>query len=175
MGVIFKKNKRGQIWVETVIYTLIAFAIIALVLSFVKPKIGEVQDKTIIDQSLGMIKDIDAIILEVTRGGVGNKRKIELGIKKGILRIEPKEKRIVFEMDSDYIYSEPGQDVHYGDTVVRTESRGEINRITLTNTYEEYGLQYNGDENTKSLNKASTPYQMYISNEGNGVINIEVN
>ena len=50
-------KKNGQVWVETVIYTLIAFSLIAAVLAFVKPKIDELQDKAIIEQSIGMIKE----------------------------------------------------------------------------------------------------------------------
>ena len=38
-------KKRGQVWVETVIYTLIALALIGTVLAFVKPKVEEMQDK----------------------------------------------------------------------------------------------------------------------------------
>ena len=54
----YTKNKRGQIWVETMVYTLIAFALIGLVLAFVKPKIQETQDKAIIEQSVNILKDI---------------------------------------------------------------------------------------------------------------------
>ena len=43
-------SKHGQVWVETVIYTLIAFALIGTVLTFVKPKIEEMQDSAIISQ-----------------------------------------------------------------------------------------------------------------------------
>ena len=49
------KRKKGQIWVETVIYTLIAFAMIGLALSFVKPKIDEIQDRGIIEQSITLL------------------------------------------------------------------------------------------------------------------------
>ena len=45
-------NKRGQVWVETVIYTLIALVMIGLVLSFVQPKIMELQDKATLQQSI---------------------------------------------------------------------------------------------------------------------------
>ena len=43
-----KRGVNGQVWVETVTYTLIAIVMIGLVLSFAKPKIEELQDKTII-------------------------------------------------------------------------------------------------------------------------------
>ena len=55
-------KKRGQVWIETVTYTLVAFVLIGLVLSFVKPKIEELQDQAIIEQSTSMIKEIDSIL-----------------------------------------------------------------------------------------------------------------
>ena len=45
-------GSKGQIWVETMVYTLIAFALIGIVLMFVKPKIEEIQDTSIIEQSI---------------------------------------------------------------------------------------------------------------------------
>jgi len=68
------KQKRGQVWVETVIYTLIAFVMIGLVLAYAKPKIEELQDKALIEQSIEMMKDIDSTILRM--GGAGNQRLI---------------------------------------------------------------------------------------------------
>jgi len=77
-------KKRGQVWIETVTYTLVAFILIGLILSFVKPKIEELQDQAIIEQSTLILKEIDSIISEVKEEGIGNKRKIEISLKKFI-------------------------------------------------------------------------------------------
>ena len=77
------KNKRGQVWVETVIYTLIAFTLMGLVLAFVVPKIEETQDRGIIEQSIQVLQDIDSLIRNL--GGPGNQRTPEIGISKGTL------------------------------------------------------------------------------------------
>ena len=87
-------NKKGQIWVETVVYTLIAFTLIGLVLTFAKPKIEEIQDKGLIEQSIKVLDDIDLIIK--TLGGSGNQRLIMLGISKGTLNIDGKNDRLFF-------------------------------------------------------------------------------
>jgi len=47
---MIKSKKKGQVWIETVTYTLIAFVLIGLILAFVKPKIDELQDKALIDR-----------------------------------------------------------------------------------------------------------------------------
>src|SRR3989344_7977654 len=56
------RQTKGQIWVETVVYTLIAFTLIGLVLAFIKPKIEEIQDKGIVEQSVSVLQDMDSII-----------------------------------------------------------------------------------------------------------------
>ena len=166
-------NKKGQIWVETVIYTLIAFVMIGLVLAYAKPKIEELQDKAIIEQSIAMVKDIDSTIL--TMGGQGNQRIIELGIKKGVLKIDGVNDKIVFEVESKHTYCEPGIDISDGNLIIHTAKSGKS--VNLTRDYsEEYNITYQGKDELKSLSKASIPYKLLISNKGGDktVIDIEV-
>jgi hypothetical protein len=172
-----KDNYRGQIWVETVIYTLIAFVMIGLVLAYAKPKIEELQDKAIIEQSIAMIKNIDSTILTI--GAPGNQRLIELGIKKGVLKIEGENDLIIFEMESKYTYSEPDVNVSNGNLIIHTEKTGKFNVITLTRDYsEECNITYQEKDESKTISKASTPYQLLISNKGGEdkvTIDIEIN
>ena len=172
------KKKRGQIWVETVIYTLIAFVMIGLVLSFVKPKIEEIQDKALIEQSIGIMEDISIIISSLVEGGPGNQRLIELGIRKGDLKIDGIKDKILFEIESRYTYSEPGENIYHGSIIVHTKKRGKFNTVNLTIDYsEEYNITYNGEDKLKTISKASTPYKLSISNKGGDktIINIEIN
>ena len=83
-----KRSKKAQVWIETVIYTLIALVLIGAVLAFVKPKLQELQDKAIIDQTVQVMEGIDAKIHSVVQGGAGNKRIIELQLKKGAIKIQ---------------------------------------------------------------------------------------
>ncbi len=171
------KKKRGQIWVETVIYTLIAFVMIGLVLAYAKPKIEEMQDKAIIEQSIEMIKGIDSTILTI--GPPGNQRSIELGIKKGILKIDGKNDLIMFEMEGRHTYSEPGTSIVDGNLIIYTEKIGKLNIVNLTRDYSEgYDITYQGKDELKLIGKSSTPYTIFISNRGGEdkiIINIEVN
>lgn len=172
--------KRGQVWIETVIYTLIAFVMIGTVLSFVKPKIEELQDKAIIEQSIGLMADMNNVILSILQGGAGNKRKIELSIKKGNLKIDGKNNTISLEMESIYTYSQPGEYIQYGETIIHTAKRGKYNIVTLTNNYDgRYNITYFEKDELKLFGKASTPYILFISNNGKSgnetIINIEIN
>jgi type II secretory pathway pseudopilin PulG len=171
-------EKRGQIWVETVIYTLIAFALMGLVLAFVVPKVKEIQSKGIIDQSIGVLQDIDSLIRGL--GGPGNQRVLELGIQEGSITIDPTNEKIFFNLESNYQYSEPGKSISVGGIDVFTETKGKLNLVTLTLNYSgEYNINYQGGEEIKTLSKAPVPYRISISDQGQDasgkiIINIEV-
>ncbi|MFH1503618.1 MAG: hypothetical protein ABIE36_03090 [Candidatus Diapherotrites archaeon] len=159
-------KRKGQVWIETVIYLLIAFVMIGLVLSFIRPKIEEVRDKAIIEQSLELMKDVENLML-IEIGSPGNKRLIELNIKKGSLIIDGKEDRVLFEIESRYVYSEPGQEVQVGNIVALTEVKGEYNLVTLERDFSDsYNLTYKNEDILKTLSKASIPYKLYITNNG---------
>jgi len=166
-------KKRGQVWVETVIYTLIALSIIGLFLSFAKPKIEEIQDKAIIGQSVTMLEDINGVILSIVQGGSGNQRVIELGIKKGNLRIDGTKDQIIFEIEGRYTYTEPGENgqpgphIDVGNVVATTQQRGKISTVTLISNYtNKYNITYQGGENLKILTKAPVAYKLFIANKG---------
>jgi len=159
------KNKRGQVWVETVIYTLIAFTLMGLVLAFVVPKIEETQDRGIIEQSIQVLQDIDSLIRNL--GGPGNQRTPEIGISKGTLTINGVEDKIFFELESRYQYSQPGENITIGKITANTKAQGKINIITLTLNYTgTYNLRYANADETKTLSRAPVPYQILISDEG---------
>ena len=162
--------KRGQVWIETVMYTLIAFAIMGLVLAYAKPKIEELQDKAIIEQSILMLKDIDSTLL--TMGSAGNQRIIEISIKKGNLKIDGIQDKIIFEMESRLSYSEPSTTetpkiISNGNIEIETRKSGKFNAITLTrNFYNNYNITNNKKDEVKTISKAPVAYTLKISNRG---------
>ncbi len=167
-------KKRGQIWVETVIYTLIALILIGLVLAFIVPKIGEIQDRVIIEQTIELMNNLDNIISSI---GVvaGNKRIVDIGIKKGVLKIDGENDRIIFEIKSEYEFSQQGEDITIGDIIAKTEKSGSLNIITLTSNYNQYDLTYNGKDELKEISQSTTPYKLSVENKGaNGKILIDI-
>ena len=168
-------NERGQVWIETVIYTLIAFVILGAILGFAKPKIEQLQDKSIIEQSIGMLEDIDATIEEIQTVS-GNKREIELSLKKGSLNIDASNDQIIFEIESQYTYSEPGITIQKGNIKIDNEKIGKINKINATINYaEKYNLTVNNKDNSELLTKSSASYNLFISNNGKDGNLIKIN
>ncbi len=158
--------KKGQVWIETVVYTLIAFAILGAILGFAKPKIEQLQDKSIIEQSIKMLGDIDSTIEEIQTAS-GNKREIELTIKKGALNVDALNNQIIFEIESKYTYSEPEIPITKGNIIILNNKIGKINKIHATINYaEKYNLTFADEDKSEKLAKSSAPYKLFISNEG---------
>jgi hypothetical protein len=159
------KDKRGQVWIETVIYTLIAFVMIGLVLSFARPKIQELQDQLILDQSIEVLKKIDSTILSM--GSAGNQRILPVTIKKGEIQIDGEEDKIIFNMESKSLYSEPDKEIIDGSVIILTKEKTDLNLVTLTLDYNEiYNLTMEGKDEKKSLSSASTEYSISIIHKG---------
>ena len=173
----FKQSKKGQIWIETVVYTLIAFAILGAVLSVVKPRLEKIQDKSIIEQSIKMMEEIDSTIREIDSAS-GNKRQIELNIKKGSLKIDGEKDIIVFDIESKLTYSEPGEIYKKGEISITNEKIGELNKLNATLDYTgKYDLRWNMKDNMELLTKSSESYNIFVSNDkdenGVDIINFE--
>ena len=186
---------KGQIWIDTVIYTLIALIMIGAVLTFVKPKIEEIQDKAVIDQTIGIMDGFDQQINSVSEGGTGNIRIMDVQVKKGNLNIycspnnpdDLEANKIVYSLEGTRSeYGEPCvgtvetpcssiDAVPYGNIDVLTEKKGNLNDVSLTLDYQTesrlnkyISLECNGaPSNTKlTLSQSQTPYKIQITNLG---------
>ncbi|MEM3405762.1 MAG: hypothetical protein QW117_02175 [Candidatus Pacearchaeota archaeon] len=158
---------KGQVWIETVIYTVIMLSIIGIVLAVVKPTIQERQDKFIIENSIESLNIIESKIQELLVYGPGNTREIsEIMIKKGKMRINSENDTIEFEIDSKYSYSQPGKEVKRGSINILTEQKANDYKIKLYLKYKEknVNITYNGKEENKELTQTPIPYKIYIRN-----------
>lgn len=163
---IFAKPKHSQIWVETVIYTVIGLAIIGIVLSVATPSINQYKDKIVIEQTIEALNNFNNKVLEA-KEGVGSRRFVELGIKRGKLTINSQENKIVYVLEESVLeYSEVGAEVQDGDIKIKTEKKGKKYNINLILAYSDINITYNGADKEKTLNVAPTPYKLFIENKG---------
>lgn len=158
---------KGQIWVETVIYTLIGIALIGLVLAILTPKIKEYKDRSVIEQTIESLNLIDSKIIE-TLDAPGNKRKINFKLDRGLLVINSTGSKIKYILDESNVrYSEPDVPVSIGRIKVLTEELTETYKITLTLDYL-YNITYDGKNNKEEqeFTPVSIPYQFFVENKG---------
>jgi len=158
-------SRKSQIWVETMIYLLIGLAIITLVLAFALPKINQMKDKTIVDQSINMMNSLDAKIVEVQERGVGNVRNIDLNLNNGKVVIDYKESTITYNLDeSSYKYSEPNLPVMIDRMQVLTTPLTEkVYRVSIMLNYSS-SANLTGNGYSLVLEKAPTPYKLKVNN-----------
>ncbi len=166
-------KKKGQVWVETVTYTLIAFILIGLVLAFVKPKIDELQDKATIDQSLNVLQQIDSIVNEVYQSGVGNKRVLDLTLSQGTLTINSSSDSIDFLFKGTYMYSELGKVYMDGNFKIITTQSGSEYTVYIERDYPNFNLTYNGKKTSGVITGSSSSYNLIVSNNGGASQNID--
>jgi len=161
----FPPGKKGQVWIETVIYTLIGLAVIGILLAVAMPKINSMKDKIAIEKSIESLDLINDKINAV-RNAPGNRREISLDISKGKFIIDSENDKLIWEIPSSYKYSEPGVEVVNGNLkILTTESNPWTIRI-----WTDYNVDITFDNtdtmNTKEFEKASTSYTFYIENMG---------
>jgi len=167
-------NKRGQVWVETVIYTLIGLVILGLLLGVTKPKIDELKDRMVIKQTVEALNTLDLQIQDI-QYVAGNKRVVEFKIDRGKLVIDPVKEQIYWILeDSKSEYSEPGREISSGDIKVLTE-KGQKTSVKLTLGYPNLDLSFNLKQEEKILQASSQPYKLVMENLGvTGITKIDI-
>lgn len=170
------KKRGGQIWVETVIYTLIGLSLIGLTLAILTPKIKEFRDRTVIEETISSLNLFDSKIDEIL-DAPGNRRRIDLGIDRGKFSIDSENDsmRFIFE-NANVRYSEPGVPLEFGRVNITTEEAGENYNIKLEVNYL-HNITFEGDEVLAEFTPVSIPYKFFIENHGiiNGKYNIDFN
>jgi hypothetical protein len=177
----FVKREKGQVWIETVVYTLIGVVIIALVLAFAKPKLDEYQSKQVYTAMITSFNELDTQIEQVYRYGSGNKREITLYVSHGSMTIYGNNECeysapgdadcLIIEIEGmDYQPGEEGYNVIVPGTnmKVRTKFNGKNFDVSLIRIFnpEVINLNYNGEDKTYSLSPSPSPYKILIENKG---------
>ncbi len=158
------RKTRGQVWIETVLYTLIGLALIGVVLSYATPKINQSRDKIAVEQSIESMQILGEKIDETLQGGSGTKVIIpSLSLKKGVLTISPPDRSIYLTMnDLTSLYSENGTEISYGRVKLTSLEGQKVYSVQLKLNFSQ-NISYNSDTATiKNFPAASTPYKFSI-------------
>ncbi len=165
---ILPKSKRSQIWVETVVYTLIGLSVIIIILTMALPQIEKSKDKALIEQTVTALNVLDKKISEVEQAP-GNSRVVEFLISKGKLEINSTGSangliRYTLE-DTKLELSEIGEEIKQGNIILKTEKMPARYKITLTINYPNLNITNKNGEEIKTLHAGTTPYKIIIENK----------
>lgn len=167
---IKRRNKKAQVWVETVIYTLIGLVLIGTVLAFATPVIQKQQDKATIDRTVSAMNELDNGLINVKNSGVSNARVIDFLISEGSLTVDGVSNTISFQIDGiAYAYSEVRTTVDISGTNIksRTIEQGNDFGTTLTLKYDEkVDLTYSKENKVITLVASPNSYRLIIENLG---------
>ena len=165
------KNKIAQIWIESVLYTIIGLSIIGIVLAFVIPKVNESKDSIIVEQSITSLKQLDSKINDVARQK-GNIGRIDFNIKRGYLYINSTGDRITLVVDGlTSLYSESNVSISDGNLKILSMKGQKTNTVYLTLDYE-LNITFNGKDDEKKITAANLAYKLLIENKDNKIIDI---
>jgi type II secretory pathway pseudopilin PulG len=158
-------TKKGQVWIETVIYTLIGLLLIGIVLAFVTPRLNAQKDKMAVDQSISALNDFDERINTVLQAP-GNIRVLSMNVKRGSFFINGSSDYIQYYFDDlSKPYSQPDVPVQIGRITVLSKQLQKGASVLLSIPYAD-NITYNIKDEDKVFNAAATPYKFLISNLG---------
>lgn len=159
-------SRRGQIWIETVIYTLIGLALIALVLSYMMPKINDLQDSSLVEQSISAMNTFNDKIVEV-KNSPGSRKVISFNLKKGELFFDLANNEISLLLtDLSSPYSEVGSEIEVGKAKVKTIKNQKNYDVSILLNYPGINLTFAGSDNSRKISNAEIAYKFAITNEG---------
>ena len=164
--------KKAQVWVETAVYTLIGLTIIGILLAIVTPQIEKIKDKSLVEQTITALNQLDTKIQETEQTG-GNIRIVDFKITKGTIEIIPDDliestpAKIIYTLENTKLeLSQPDEEIQEGNIKIITEEFGARYKITLTLEYPNLHLTYNNQDTPKILQPGSQPHKIKIENIG---------
>jgi len=162
-------NNHGDVWISTVLYTLIGLALVGSLVAMVNPEVARLKDKAIIEQTVQSLNVLDDTIIEA-RKATGTRLNYIISLDKGNLIIDSANEAIYWQMDSRYQFSEKDQTMNLTLTNMRATTRalGGLWNVTLILDYKGYGLNITADgrKEAKTLSPSSLPYSIWIKNNG---------
>jgi hypothetical protein len=172
-----KMKKRGQVWIETVLYTLIGLALMGMALGFIMPKINQARDKALVDQAVNSMNAFDEKINEAIERGPGNRRETEFMIKKGELYINSSGDEVMLVLTGlSKPVSQLDVEIQRGRIRQISVAQQKTNAVYLRMDYIA-NISYASSDDTKKFTAAALPYKFFIENRGYSnnmtIVNIE--
>lgn len=167
---MIKRGRKGQIWIETAIYTLIGLTIIAIVLSIATPQIEKAKERAIVTQTADALNLLNNEIQKVEQTA-GTVKVVNFKITKGKLDIDSKNNKLVYTLeDTKLEFSQENQTIQEGDLYLLTEKSGRSFDISLELRLDGLNVTFGGDKKSQVLHGAGTPYKIRIENVGDNDI-----
>jgi hypothetical protein len=121
-----KTNKRGEVWISAVLYTLIAVLALVLILEAGLPILERLKDRATFTKTKDVLLNLDKHIEEVANEGEGSQRIVSLEVKEGNLRFT--NNQVTWEMETKNQLVDPRTSTTVGNLIITSNAN--------VNTYE---------------------------------------
>lgn len=165
MRCLFYRDKKAQVWVETVIYTLVGLAILGILIVSVRPKIKQMQDESLIEQAMDSLLKINSKIYEAS-STKGTRTRFDLKIGGGKFVIDGINDKIYWGIDSSLQYSEENIPIDVG--IIKVTTTADDPWYIEMDLFYNFDIKFNGIDETKEFYEGTTPYSVTIENLGAG-------
>lgn len=165
--------KKSQIWVETVIYTLIGLSIMAIIIGVITPKINQMTDKAILTQTIDSLNILNEQVQDALSTGA-SQREFSLTVKRGKYFIDSQNDNIYYLLSgTNALISQPGIPIQNDELTVLTQviTKNKYNVFLILN-YSSYNITYNNQDIDKTFTAAPTRYRLLLINKGSPSQNI---
>jgi type II secretory pathway pseudopilin PulG len=161
-------KKQGTVWISTILYTVISLAIIGSLMAVVQPRISQLKDSIVIDQTKNSLTKLNEVMISTKEGAIGMHIPSEFKLGQGNLFVSGKNDSITWVFQTASRYSEVGRRIQAGDIYELTEKAGDGYNVSLSLFYDT-NLTFNGKDDDKILQSAPLPYKIWFTNKGSYV------
>jgi hypothetical protein len=93
-----KKNKKAEVWVSVIIYTLVAILALALLLSTGLPILNEMRERTVFSKTKDIMLELDRHLTDLSNQGEGSQSTVSFEIREGKIFFD--EDQITWEIEA---------------------------------------------------------------------------
>jgi len=124
-------EKKSQIWISVIIYTLVALLALILLLNTAIPILTEMKDRAVFSKVKDTMLDLDRHITEIANQGEGSQADVAFEIREGEVRFE--NNQLIWEIETSSRIISPRTSTTIGNLII--SSNANVRTYELDNAY----------------------------------------
>lgn len=129
-------NKKSQIWISAIIYTMVAILALVLILSTGIPLLTELKDRAVFEKVKDIMVNLDQQISEIANQGEGSQAIVSFEVREGEIKFE--DNQFVWEIETESEIISPRTSQILGNLIIASNAN-----IKTFDTPNYYRLQTN--------------------------------
>jgi hypothetical protein len=115
-----KKNRKGEIWVSAIIYTMVAVLALVIIMNTGIPLLTELKDRSVFEKVKGIMLDLDMKITEIANQGEGSQATLSFEIRDGEMKF--RDNKIIWEIETKSEIVSPRTSTKLGNLIISSNA-----------------------------------------------------